>query len=324
MNRSEYLNIRNQLALQRNPSALLRHGLVDLLLVGAVGGLWRGFEDSWLRFAVVPLVFALIFRGFGIMHDAVHGAVSKNALVNTLVGIWGGSFCLLPYESWKRSHLKHHHWSGNVERDPVMALILTYPRLSKGMQKIISLGWQAWLPVLGFLQHVVFWNLSLKPLLKERFDWKVGVSLAAPGIFWAALIALTPADFVLGALVPSLFVYFVGIEVVNLPHHLGLPQHRGEIKFPVWEQYQTARSCVYPKWFAKWVILNFNYHTEHHMFPDAPWYCLDKIHEPVARALGESYNSDLYLGWILENKKKEMLEVLSSPPETNPAQKTAA
>lgn len=324
MTRGEYIKIRNQFDLKKKNSAWVFHWLLNLFLLAGVVVIWGVFHDSWLRFGVILLIFTLIFRGFGIMHEAVHGAVSKNQSINDVLGVLGGSFCLLPFESWKRSHLRHHHWSGNVEKDPVMALIEAYPRMSFVMQKLLSGGWRVWLPILGFLQHVVFWRLSLKPLLKEKLEAKVVMSLLAPIFFWGFLCIGAPLDFVMEALGPSLFLYFIGIEVVNLPHHLGLPQHRGDVRFSVWEQYQIARSCLYPKWFARFVILNFNYHTEHHMFPDAPWYYLDQIHERVVEALKEEYNTDLHLAWILANKKKSMKEVLSSPIPSGAGQSPAA
>lgn len=324
MDRAKYIEIRNSLNLEKTPFALTLHLFQSALMLAGAVLLWRYFSASWLRFTAIPCVFSGIFRGFGIMHDAVHGAVSKNRWVNSFAGIFGGSLCLLPYEPWKKSHLHHHHWSGNVEKDPVMALIIVYPKMPKAMKVAISALWMAWFPILGFLQHVVFWKLSVSHYVKEPKNFKTLVSLAAPVMMWGALFAFIPGVFLLEVLLPSLFLYFVGIEVVNLPHHLQLPQYRGDTKFTAWEQYKTARSCIYPKWFARFVVLNFNYHVEHHMFPDVPWYHLDKLHLPVKAALQGQLNTDSYFSWILENKTKAVGQVLSpenddkvQPPVSN-------
>lgn len=47
------------------------------------------------------------------------------------------------------------------------------------------------------------------------------------------------------------------------------------------------------------------------MFPDVPWYHLDKLHEPVKNALKDHYNMDPSFSWILKNKKLNVGEVLS-------------
>jgi fatty acid desaturase len=300
------------------------HILQDAALIGAIIFLWSTFENSLLRFTVVPLVTAVIFRGFAIMHEAVHGVVSKNRFINDLVGLIGGGFSMLPYESWKASHLQHHQWSGNIEKDPVMGLIIFYRGLSSPWQKVISAIWKCWIPIIGFLQHVVFWQLSAKIYLKQPRSLKVITSLLFPNLFWAALFYMVPLTFSLQVLVPSLFLYFVAVEVVNLPHHLELPQHHGDTKFLAWQQYQTARTCIYPKWFAQFFALNFNYHIEHHMFPDVPWYGLPALHQQVKQALGEAYNTDPHFSWILSNKPKSVNEVIEPAEVQQPIRTSAA
>lgn len=311
MDRATYIGIRNSLNLEKKSSAIAIHLLQNLVLALGALTLWRYFQHSWLRITMIPLLFCLLFRGFGIMHDAVHGAVSRTRWINDFAGFMGGVFCMLPYENWKRSHLKHHQWSGNVEKDPVMALVVAYPKFPKMAKNFISFFWMLWFPVLAVFQHFVFWNLSVKLLLKEPKSFRMMASILLPLVFWGLLLFATPPVFVASVLLPTLLVYFLAVEVVNFPHHLQLPQFRGEEKFPVWQQFQTARSCVYPPWFARFVVLNFNYHIEHHMFPDVPWYHLEKLHEPVKSALKAEYNTDPSFSWILKNKKVSLGEVLA-------------
>ncbi|WP_413289255.1 fatty acid desaturase family protein [Bdellovibrio sp. HCB337] len=324
MDRTQYISIKKSLDLEKKPLAIAVHAAQDLFLAVSALALWNFGHDTWMRFAMIPMLFCLMFRGFGIMHDAVHGAVSKTRWINDLAGDIGGAFCMLPFENWKRSHLKHHQWSGNVEKDPVMAVIIAFPKYSKLKQNLISSLWMLWFPILGLIQHFIFWDLSLRLYVKEPRSLKMGISILMPLAVWGLLLFATPASFVMSVLLPTVFVYFVAVEVVNFPHHLQLPQFRGEEKFPAWEQFQTARSCVYPKWFARFVVLNFNFHIEHHMFPDVPWYHLDKLHEPVKNALQGRYNTDPSLGWILKNKRVDVGTVLSPADTHEPSEVTAA
>jgi omega-6 fatty acid desaturase (delta-12 desaturase) len=105
-------------------------------------------------------------------------------------------------------------------------------------------------------------------------------------------------------------LYLIGVEAINLPHHLQLPYHGGETKFHFWEQFKTARTCIYPRWIAQFIVLNFNYHIEHHLYPDAPWYYLKQIHQSIRPLLQGSYNLDSQFRWIIKAKQQSLDQVL--------------
>jgi fatty acid desaturase len=254
------------------------------------------------------------------MHEAVHGAAAKGKFLNDLVGFAAGACCFLPYWPWRQSHLEHHYWTGNIEKDPVMVLLVVFPKFSKRLQSFFNFFWSRWFPVLTVIQLSVFWIISARMLLTQPKTPRMVLSVALPLVMWGTLFAVAPTSFVLGAVLPTLALYMLTIEVVNFPHHLQLPQYGGETKLPVWEQHKTARSCLYPRWFARLVVLNFNYHTEHHMFPDVPWYHLDQLHARLAPLLGAEHNVDPHFKWILENKPKDLLKVLGPPEELEGAQ----
>ncbi|MGE0633993.1 MAG: fatty acid desaturase, partial [Pseudobdellovibrionaceae bacterium] len=149
------------------------------------------------------------------------------------------------------------------------------------------------------------------------------ISLFSPIFVWTTILALAPLQISLTVLAPAVVLYMIAVEVINFPHHLGLPQSKGDAKLPAWEQHQTARSCIYPEWFAKFFALNFNYHIEHHMFPDAPWYYLDKLHLEVKEELKSLYNTDPQFAWILNNRPKDLADVLITA-KSDESQKQAA
>ncbi len=311
MDKSTYIHIRKRLDLEHKPYALQLHYAVNALFVGSIYICWSEFESP-LKYFAIPLLVGLIFRNFALMHEAVHRTASKNPYINEIVGIFSGSICLLPFEPWKRSHLEHHTWSGNIEKDPVMALAIVFPRFPKTMQKILSLLWNAWFPILAIMQHIVFWSLAAKTFMKNPNSSKVLFSLAAPLVAWGAALTLLPSNFTISVLMPALALYMIAVEVVNFPHHLQLPQYRGDTRLPIWQQYQISRTCIYPYWLSRWVVLNFNYHSEHHMFPDVPWYHLDKLHAEVRSLLGRDYNTDPYLKWIRENRPLSLEKVMEA------------
>ncbi len=309
MHKQKYLELRNKLDLQKKWQPLITYFVVEAGLLLLAAFLW----SQNFKYLVFPLVATVMFRNFSLMHDAVHGAIAKNKTVNDFIGAWCGGLCLLPFKHWKTSHLQHHLWSGNIEKDPVMALRVTLPKAPTGLLKALSFAWQAWIPSLATLQYALFWKLSLGHAMKSGTVKSWG-EFILPVVGWAAAFAVAPDGFFLTALLPGLVLYMVAVEVVNFPHHLQLPMSKGDTRDPIWEQYKTSRTCLYPKWFAHHVVLNFNYHSEHHMFPDAPWYALESVHELVKNELQEKQNLDLNFKWTVENRPLSLLEVIC-PPE---------
>jgi omega-6 fatty acid desaturase (delta-12 desaturase) len=323
MDRAAYLTIRKKIDLRPKPTALLIFILQNLIFVSTIAVYYYEFQDSWVRLFTIPAIAAFIFRNFSMMHEAVHGAASTSGKLNYFTGLIAGGICFLPFEPWKKSHLEHHLWAGNVDRDPVMAIIVAYPKMPKWFQQLLSTMWQIWFPMLAVAQHVVFWSLSIKIYLNKPTSFGLLVSLLSPVAFWGTAIYFCSFGFMGSVLLPSLFVYLLAVEVVNFPHHLQLPQYHNDTRFPVWQQHKIARSCIYPKWFARGVVLNFNYHTEHHMFPDVAWYHLDKLSVETRAQLQREYNADPYLRWIIENKPRPIGHVLA-PTEVDTLEKISA
>ena len=252
----------------------------------------------------------LFFRSFGRMHEAVHGSLCRNRKLNDGLGHLYGVFCVLPYRLWKDLHLQHHNWSGNFDRDPVMALVRTFS-LHKDLgtrEKVYSFLWRAWIPVLAYLQMLTFWKESLKLLKKSQV--LSGFFSATPLIFWGAVAAAAPWPYLLAIVLPAALIYLMMIEAINLPHHLSIEKSWGEDKYPLPDQHVTARTCTYPLWFNRMVLLNFNYHVEHHLFPNLSQHELPKASVMVKDALGNRYQSCAGFEWVVVNRKKNLRAVI--------------
>jgi acyl-lipid omega-6 desaturase (Delta-12 desaturase) len=322
MNRTRYLEIRNSVDLRHEPKYLFSFWAQTLTLMAACLFILVKFGDSLWMLLAVPLIAALMFRSFSFMHEAVHGLPTKNRHVNHVLGIISGTLCLLAFDSWKTAHLEHHRWGGNIDKDPVAAMIKAFPNFPAPLRAVLSFGWNCWLPSLAVLQLLLFWVITFRRTFKKDHGLAQILSAAIPVIFWLGVLAFSPLRVTVLVLLPSMLFYQVGVEVINAPHHLGLTYVRGETQVPVWEQYKIARSCVYPTWLARFIVLNFNYHTEHHMYPNVPWYHLDKLRHPLRAELGGEYNIDPGFAWILRNRPKDLCEVYASPKaaDRNPAQ----
>ena len=74
------------------------------------------------QYYVFALLLSIIngnffFALFVVGHDCGHGSFSKSKKINNLVGFIAHQFLLTPYWAWKKSHDKHHRFSGNINKD---------------------------------------------------------------------------------------------------------------------------------------------------------------------------------------------------------------
>jgi fatty acid desaturase len=177
-------------------------------------------------------------------------------------------------------------------------------------------AWRSWVPLAGLSQHFVFWTYPLVMLKSGEMNRKIFIqsviSILYIPLVYIVLHSIFPAYVNWGNVWPSLLIYLVLVELVNLPHHSDMPYFDSTSsikKLHAWEQEKTTRSCYYPYYLSEILALNFNFHTEHHYFPSLPWYRLRKLRNILKPALDKEY-SELYgIGWNIENRKRNPDEI---------------
>jgi fatty acid desaturase len=79
-------------------------------------------------------------------------------------------------------------------------------------------------------------------------------------------------------------------DLLILSQHTHIPQgvSGGNLVVPLapQEQDRYTRSLKFPRWFAQWVLVNFNAHELHHRFPGVPGYRLAELDHRVANEVG--------------------------------------
>jgi fatty acid desaturase len=263
------------------------------------------------------LLFVLVFfHNFAVLHECGHGNCSRREWVNSLVGHIASVFCFMPYFPWKYIHAEHHTWAGNIEKDPTLRLVRNYEKSQHAKNWVIRAAWRTWVPLLALFQHVVFWTFPLV-LLKEgrlhgqRLRRSAFSVLLLVGTY-TVLGWFFGSWFSLATFGPALLIYLVVVELVNFPHHMGtqLFEHteRGG-KLPLWQHNEVTRTCYYPPMISDLLFLNFNFHVEHHLFPDLPWFRLHDARPIAKQALGGKYIETIGINWNLENRTKDATKV---------------
>lgn len=309
LSKVDYERVRRQLSFRPSPAwalltlvvnAAMYVAILKLLAAGTTSGYWG---------AQLLLPIAM-FQAFGVLHDCGHGSFSSNRQLNTLVGHYASVLCGLPYFPWKYIHTEHHVWAGNPERDPGLALVR---RAKRGkVPWLVRAAWRSWVPLAGVAQHVVFWMYPIAELRRGKLSrsklLRCTGSVAWLVVAYAGLHWLAPSLIAFRMLLPGLMLYVVLVELVNVPHHTGLTEF--DEKVPLWEQHLPTRSCRYPKLISEFVVLNFNFHIEHHLFPNLPWYRLRAARDLVKPALGYLYRDAHAFRWAYRARKQSVTDVM--------------
>lgn len=310
MHKTKYREIRQKLNFSFNQKHFIQQLIFDICAICTIIGL---FNTSF-AFLNILLIPGFMFRQFSILHEAVHGLSHPNDKINDSIGIIAGAFCLTPYSAWKAAHLKHHYWTGNLEQDPTFSILKLFDQFSDTKKSLIESTWFNGIPYLGYLQHWAFWIFSFKIKMTPRNI----LSLAFPAVVYVILLFnLT----LLSALYLSIgfYIYFRFYEDMIVPQHVGLYSNDDFSHHPpAWDQQHVTRSWYMHPILEKYIVLNMNYHTEHHLFMDLPWRELKKAHT-IIKEENEELNM-ITLVWMKEQRNRRFKDVITPVPSQRPCQ----
>jgi O-methyltransferase involved in polyketide biosynthesis/fatty acid desaturase len=249
----------------------------------AAGSVLAGNVALYVALQILLALFML--RAFSVVHETSHGNVLAGRRANDLWGVLHSVLAALPYYSWKRVHIEHHKWAGWKVNDPTEGE--EWDELKPAEQAIAGFAWRFSLPIIGASFSIrTFWNLPrlfrLFPQARGEMAFgvlfipafHVGVALLVGGGVWAA------------AFLPAFVLFLFLLDPLMISQHVGIPLFdapgRTPRPLPHKEQEHLARTLVFPIWFARHVLLGFNYHSLHHERPGIAGHLLDDVpHTPT-------------------------------------------
>lgn len=199
--------------------------------------------------AIVIAVFLRTFLHTGLFittHEAIHGTiVPRNRPLNDLIGLTTSRlYALLPYQTLFKNHMLHHRYPAS-DKDPDFCLhnqnnlLFWYINFMKEYLK----GRQAWVLLVGMT------------ILFCTFLWGLQIPLSNIFLFW-----------VIPILISSMQLFTFGIF---------LPHRQPEAGY---SDRHRAKSSNFSAFWSFIACYHFDYHWEHHEYPNLPWYKL-----PLAR-----------------------------------------
>lgn len=248
--------------------------LLQLLLLSIGVYLSLGETISWVSGQI--LLGICFWRSFGIMHACGHHAFSTNKTLDDVIGMIMSVTCFIPYYAWKYIHYDHHKWTGWIDRDPTMRNLLE--KKNEKTLHILNLAWWSWIPVISIHYILtIFFRTSLHES-KKKFSVSISIALI---ITFHVLLILTLKMTYLKLFGLSAFIYLNIGDLSLLTQHVHIPMDHSEGKNVLpkknHEQADYSHTMILPAFVSRWIILNFNHHALHHIFPKVPYYKTGKI-----------------------------------------------
>lgn len=257
--------------------------------------------------------FALAGIGMSVMHDANHGAFSKNKTVNSVMSytlnLLGGSV-----SNWKMQHNVLHHTYTNVanmdediddkllmrfcphsERKPYHRFQFIYVIF---FYSILTLYW---VTLKDFVQYFQYRKHQASSEDKKGHVQKLlQIILLKIGYFFVtiylpiAIVGLPVSTTIFGFLLMQAIAGFILALVFQLAHTVEgtshpLPNNEGVIENDwAMHQLQTTANFSRKSKFISWYVGGLNFQVEHHLFP-----YISHIHYPhiaeIVRETAEEY-----------------------------------
>jgi omega-6 fatty acid desaturase (delta-12 desaturase) len=308
--------LRNRDLLGANDAFGLLTFLTEVLIFGGcVTALFYVELGGWAYCLFELLCGLSLFRWFVVVHECGHNTLFKKRFVNTVVGHVASVFCLIPYFAWRNIHLLHHRWVGVIDKDPTQRDLLKLLHAGQALTGLFRLIWKLWLPI-PFAKFLfeVFW---LYPIDRYKhhdrrnvYQWCVSnLVCLLPHVLFGIFFGWTTWFFYF---VPMLLVFYFLIENMNLPQHSELFPYLSDTHpdpIPFAEQDAITRSTHLPDWLGVVLALNFNRHTEHHLFPAAPWYSLNAVRRVLLQSGYKHPHEVQMIGFMWRLRQRDPLVI---------------
>ena len=250
--------------------------------IGTAGSLYLSSRQEWWAWLAGQVLLAVFFvQWFVLLHECGHGVLFRRKRVNTLVGHLSSLFCGIPYHSWTAVHGAHHKWTGWQDRDPTTAGLVPRP-LGRVEKAALDFCWRFWVPLFTVGYRITnFWHLyKLRRLFPKNRRARLINVIALAGAYIAIVAIVGPLAY-LRLIGLALLLSMIFLDPLMLSQHTHVPMKLsgGEpvSPHPSREQLPYTRSLRFPRWFASAVLLNFDAHELHHMYPQVPGYDLRRI-----------------------------------------------
>jgi linoleoyl-CoA desaturase len=279
-----------------------------LVVSGAITSGWL----FTLAYAVMGVGVAGI--GLSVMHDANHGAYSRKAWVNQLIGyslnLVGGNAT-----NWKIQHNVKHHTYTNVhghdeDVSPKGGIIRLSPNSDKKaihkyqhiyawfLYGLMTVSWIVVKDIKQLIDYTRDGHLRKQQPVVRAWTWMLSTKLAyytyvllipmifAPFAWWAVLLGFLLMHYVSGFILAIIFqpAHVIEGNEFPVPNEVNMVEEN-------WTVHQLRTTCDFAQknWLFSWYVGGLNFQIEHHLFPNVCHVHYRKIAR-IVRETAQEYN----------------------------------
>jgi fatty acid desaturase len=275
-----------------NPGRL---GWYSVCALGAIGGYAAVvFLDlPWYLNLACAIMIGLANGTMGfIVHELLHGSVTKNQKIQEVLGFFGLFPFLLSPTYWKYNHNKLHHGKTQaILRDPDAFPTLRIYKSSKFIQFMFPFtpGSGKKRSLLYFFFWFSFHNLVSQVWMRFRngqYDGmnqrRATIELAAQFAIMVTFLAIAgPANWIYVLVIPFALQNYLLMSYISTNHNLSPLTSEND---PLVNSLSVTNHPA-----LEWLNLNFGYHVEHHLFPTVSGKHTKKIHFVLAELYPQTY-----------------------------------
>jgi len=292
----------------------------DLLFIGL--SFFFLMQGGWYLLLSWGLLSLALLHIYLFQHEATHSTIAKNNYWNDGIGHFLSWVIMVPFLARKRSHLLHHRYTGHPTLDPANKRIIErFSVMTEETANKLELMWKTWMPLIVINDRLGLWLDPFQKIHKHydsallkterRF---VFVYLGFYLLAGLVLFLFSSLGIFLAWYLPAIIVLLFVEELINLPHHAETPLLDKEAKpLHFSEQYAVSHSCEHIPVWSNFVLLNFNRHIPHHLFPWIAWHELPKLEDDIRKSMNaEELNARTRneIKWSLVNRKRPILEIM--------------
>jgi beta-carotene hydroxylase len=214
----------------------------------------------------MPLWVGMLINGitayflFSVVHDSSHNAVSRNKLLNELLGRIGLIYFapLAPMDVARYIHMSHHKHTNDSERDP--------DAFGHRLDWLFPLRW------LNFDYFYAKWFFQNGGDFARR-------KYAAVALYAAFILGSCAAIIWAGCGLELLMLWFIPTRISSFLFVLvfSFLTHQPFEVLGRDSEYKATALRLGADWFWGPLMTNHNYHLIHHLYPNAPFYVYRKI-----------------------------------------------
>ncbi|MEY2554210.1 MAG: hypothetical protein QOC57_2070 [Ilumatobacteraceae bacterium] len=218
-------------------------------------------------------------------HENGHGTAFRSRWASDAI-YYLASFMLLREPTlWRWSHVRHHSDTIIVGRDPEIAFPRP-PTLRRILPNYVHLFNGPAMLKRVFAHAFGRIDADARDFVPEHDLRRVVWEARA---FVLILLGVVGWSLVSWSIVPLLFIGLPSFYGVWLLLFFGMTQHAG-LPEDVLDHRLNTRT-IYMNPVFRFLYLNMNYHTEHHLFPSVPYHALPALHHEIKAYLPEPHRS---------------------------------